>query len=499
MPSSGTSAGEILLAAAAAAAGSTAASVPDVDTYRWWRTKDRQPMVRPDGLSKRVCEKPYYLMIKAAKQKGDPSAKQQQVLSYDPGYGRSWATEAAAEADRPNFKRWVDNGCIGLNAGQQAATAASSASASSSRQPRSAEPQRSSKRSKVNHAWRAVLNLTVRTLATGAAVAASVVGALAPMDPEQLRAAWQQRSAFLQESKRHRQQRAVREAQASVPEGEWEYFLARCRAVAVADEASGVLTFQPKGYRGRSQAALIGQRKKARPDQHVQRREQQARKQEARVRAAKEFRATQIARLRHALANDDCVSLLQRPTEGGAAAQQPVSGKQAGRVTTQCWAVLKVYEEIDRLETAVLDGQEQVPLGGVSKGASQAVANYFGIEPGTVSGWRLDFEAGGRFSLDGRGKWERELLIHEEDLQRKFHKWMVSTARAETLSVEAAQEYLNSTLLRPPHVSAETLADYKISLPISNKTAWFWMRQSDAKVCCQTCSQSCPRVHTPHP
>ena len=60
-------------------AGSTAASVPDVDTYRWWRTKDRQPIVRPDGLSKMVCEKPYYLMIQAAKQKGDPSAKQQQA------------------------------------------------------------------------------------------------------------------------------------------------------------------------------------------------------------------------------------------------------------------------------------------------------------------------------------------------------------------------------------------------------------------------------------
>jgi hypothetical protein len=98
--------------------------------------------------------------------------------------------------------------------------------------------------------------------------------------------------------------------------------------------------------------------------------------------------------------------------------------------------VLKVYEEIDRLEAAVLDGQKQVPEGGVSKGASQAVANYFGIDPGTVSGWRLDFEAGGKFAPDGRGKWERELLIHEEDLQRKFHKWMVATARAEELSAE---------------------------------------------------------------
>eukprot|EP00966_Prymnesium_polylepis_P103199 2390514-Prymnesium_polylepis.1 len=103
----------------------------------------------------------------------------------------------------------------------------------------------------------------------------------------------------------------------------------------------------------------------------MQRREHEASKRQARVRAANEFRATQIARLRHALANDDCALLLQRLTEGGAAAQQPVSTKQAARVTTQCWAVLKTYDEINRLEAAVLDGQEQVPQGGVSKGASR--------------------------------------------------------------------------------------------------------------------------------
>ena len=414
------------------------------------------------------------------KREGDPKDKHKEIRSYQQGYGRSWATAEAAEADRANFKLWVDMGCVGMNPAQQATTDAS-VSTPARQAPRSAGPERSSKRAKVNHAWRAVLNLTVRTLATGAAVTASVASAIAPMDPEQIRAAWQQRSAFMQESKRHRQQRAVREAQAQVPEGEWEHFLARCRAVAAADEASGVLTFRPKRHRGRSRASLIGQRTKARPDRHVQRREHRVSKQQARVQAAKEFRATQIARLRHACMNDTCGSFLQQPTEGGTA-QQPVSVKQGVRVGTQCWAVLKTYEEIDRLEAAVLDGREQVPPGGISKGASRAVANYFGIDPGTVSAWRHDFEVDGKFAPDGRGKWERELLIHEEDLQRKFHKWMVATARAEKLNVEAAQDYLNNTLLRPPHVTEKTLADYKISLPVSSYTAWFWMRQSDAKV-----------------
>ena len=174
MPSPGTSPAEILLAAATAAA-----AAASTETYRWWRTKDRQPQVKSDGVDKQVCEQPYYLLIKAAKRHGDTSAKQKEVRSYDAGYRRWWATSAAAEADRPNFKAWADNGCIGMNPAQQAATAASSP-ALSRQVPRSDGPERSSKRVKVNHAWRALLHLTVRTLATGAAVAASVMTAFAP-------------------------------------------------------------------------------------------------------------------------------------------------------------------------------------------------------------------------------------------------------------------------------------------------------------------------------
>ena len=176
------------------------------------------------------------------------------------------------------------------------------------------------------------------------------------------------------------------------------------------------------------------------------------------------------------------------------AAKTPVGAKTASRVTTQCWVVLKVYEEINTLEEAVLDGQRGAPSEGISKCASKMVADYFGFDASTVSSWWLDFETGGKFARDGRGKWQRELLIHEEDLQRKFHKWMVKTAREEKLNVEAALDYLNNTLLRPPHVSEQTLADYKISLPISNYTAWYWMRQSDAKVLVHQATHAVPHV-----
>mmetsp|Transcript_64875 Transcript_64875/g.193938 ORF Transcript_64875/g.193938 Transcript_64875/m.193938 type:complete len:86 (-) Transcript_64875:6-263(-) len=59
------------------------------------------------------------------------------------------------------------------------------------------------------------------------------------------------------------------------------------------------------------------------------------------------------------------------------------------------------------MEAAVLDGREQVSAGGISKGASQTVTAYFGMDPDTLSAWRHDFEVGGMFAPDARGKWER--------------------------------------------------------------------------------------------
>ena len=197
--------------------------------------------------------------------------------------------------------------------------------------------------------------------------------------------------------------------------------------------------------------------------------------------------------LRHSLRLSSPPTLCHSPTAGAnmnsnAAASKakppPVSTMSASRVTTQCWVVLKVYDEINTLEEAVLAGTRKAPPEGISKCASKAVAEIFGFDVNTVNSWRLDFETGSKFARDGRGKWQRELLIHEEDLRRKFHKWMVKAAREEKLSIEAALDYLNNTLLRPPHVDEQTLSDYNITLPMSNYTAWYWMRQCDAKVLC---------------
>ena len=231
--------------------------------------------------------------------------------------------------------------------------------------------------------------------------------------------------------------------------------------------------------RGASLANRVSVKQRARPERHVQRKEQQALRLQAQVKAAKAYRAAQVQKLRSKLFNDDATSLLCQPADGAA-----ISQRQAARATTQGWVVLKTYEEIERMEDEILNSGAKVPHGGIAKAAAaSAVAAFGGIcDADTARAWRFEYEQNeGQFELDGRGKWQRELLIHEEDLARKFHKWMVVTAKEERLSVEAAREYLNGTLLRPPHVKEETLHDYHMTLPISNSTAHFWMLRCGAQ------------------
>lgn len=186
-----------------------------------------------------------------------------------------------------------------------------------------------------------------------------------------------------------------------------------------------------------------------------------------------------IERLKTILLSGSVATLLGRSEEE---AGEPISNAQMQRLTTQGWALVHMYTAMDRIEAAVNSGTQRAPDGGVVLAAAAAAATEFGLHENTVRGWQLEYASNDfKFSPDERGKWARELLIHEEDLQRKFHKWMVKTAKDEQLSVEAALEYLNGTLLRPPHTTPQMLADYHITLPISNKTAWRWMRASGAQ------------------
>lgn len=66
----------------------------------------------------------------------------------------------------------------------------------------------------------------------------------------------------------------------------------------------------------------------------------------------------------------------------------------------------------------------------------------------TVRYWHAQYvEGNGVLRPDERGHHSRELLINEEDIQRKFIKWSLRQAKSDDLSIEAAREFLNTDLL----------------------------------------------------
>ena len=77
-------------------------------------------------------------------------------------------------------------------------------------------------------------------------------------------------------------------------------------------------------------------------------------------------------------------------------------------------------------------------------------------------------------NADGRGHYERELLINEEDLHRKFTKWSLRTAKSDTLSVEAARDWLNKHILGT--LPADVLSSYGLGNKILLSTACRWMQ-----------------------
>ena len=448
-------------------------------TEQHWRTLGRQPRVAlKDGT--------FTLTIDYAKQKGDKCKLWARVSSADRWRRGGWATEAAALAARPHFKHWVDNEMNSQQRAAQSSSAVARSPASLAAALSPPLPTRVSGRKRPR-----AVHVAVGLNADGGRVQLSLTLAT-EMDSsvgmeELLRYNQRARGALQRQAKRRRREieaLGLPEAGGSplLSEAIWLDIAARCRAAAAQraqrDAAPSSSNSRPRP-RGASYANRVGVKKRARSDRHVQRTEQQQVRLLARVKEAKAYRAAHVKRLRAVLCNDDAASLLRQPDDAPAA----ISKRQGARATTQCWVVLKTYEEIGRMEEEVLCSGAPVPRGGIAVAAAESAAVCFGICDGeTARGWRFEYEQnGGKFELDGRGKWARELLIHEEDLARKFHKWMVATAREEKLSVEAALEYLNGTLLRPPHVTEETLKDYHISLPITNKTAWFWMQKCGAQ------------------
>ena len=264
----GVSAADFFLTAAAAAGTAAAISASAAST---WRTGARQPVVFTDARTGLHQLKILYAPCKGAKKEAQRPVYSCTVGGYNhPG----WATREAAEAAKAGFKDWVDSG---MNAAQRAGAAATSSSRAEMSATVSLPSRHSSRVDVVCYCCR----LAVCALATGA-VANSTIEWV-PMDAFESEAAWRKRSEHMlhhtAQARRWRQQHAVTEARVCVPDGKWEAFLERCRRVAAADEAAGVLAFRPKRHRGKSRVQLISQRSKARPDRHVQRREHRLAKQ----------------------------------------------------------------------------------------------------------------------------------------------------------------------------------------------------------------------------
>lgn len=78
----------------------------------------------------------------------------------------------------------------------------------------------------------------------------------------------------------------------------------------------------------------------------------------------------------------------------------------------------------------------------------------------TVRWWHATYVAGdGVLQPDERGHYTRELLITEEDVQKKFVKWSLSQAKNDELSVEAARDFLNNQVLNTLEVCANLCGD----------------------------------------
>ena len=331
---------------------------------------------------------------------------------------KTWATQQTAERAINHFREWVDGGRRQQNAAMRAGASSEARAAAVCKLD---APQRFSGR----------LNLSSPSVAVsinfieGRAQVKFAPRAPAQLSQEEHSALWQVRSRPMQQVLISRwRKRAALDVESALGEG---------AADAARSEHGQVLRValktikKRKARRGKGRAALVSVNR-ARGYHHrlerlVGRQEQSSAKNEQIYKEAHAFRVGQIERVRTMLLNGDIHDLLD---ESGAEKGGLLSRAQTQRLTTQGWALVAFYMEADRLETAVRSGAAKVPTGGVMNAAAQVAAAIYGVNAEAVRCWEREYaKNGGTFAPDQRGKWARELLIHEEDLKLKFHKWMV--------------------------------------------------------------------------
>jgi hypothetical protein len=169
------------------------------------RTGNRQPIVSEDKL--RDAHLPFYLKIGYGAI-GKPATQTARSDRKD-GYNRRWATRDEAEAAKPDFKKWVDEGMHPHARAAQAASSSSTARAASADAPPPVATRFSRRLNKSGWLTRVGLKLFTGTRTVGSMVGALLmVTRFAPQQGEIVNA-WRDRSVDYRKLARERRACAV--------------------------------------------------------------------------------------------------------------------------------------------------------------------------------------------------------------------------------------------------------------------------------------------------
>ena len=206
-----------------------------------------------------------------------------------------------------------------------------------------------------------------------------------------------------------------------------------------------------------------------------------------------------MARLEGALTTNNPMSLLWLDTEEGHDEDDELSVVQLARVHRQITTLFhfyKMWNERGDKEIAALEGHlDPLPEAVPSERGDMDIRFEYTVDLAVKAGkmvvppmsgrtverqhreWvanaNKSADGVGSFKLDGRGKAEREWILNEEDLKRKFTTWM--TANSKNLTKLSATAYVNDILLKD--IPEEVLTGYYfLTLPISSTTTLAWMK-----------------------
>lgn len=136
------------------------------------------------------------------------------------------------------------------------------------------------------------------------------------------------------------------------------------------------------------------------------------------------------------------------------------SSSQMLRVNRQAMVLHKYYE----LLTDAIDAHREHGCHYMVTTLATRAGKVLGedtVACSTVRIWHADYvEGSGVLKADERGHYGRELLITEEDIQHKFVKWSLRTAKDSCLSVASARDFLNTDLLRSLEACAQVPAAF---------------------------------------